>query len=650
VSNYQPNNYIKTPSGEYTGEDKNGDGSGDNNESQSVDSSPAAPYYWATERPVTYYIKIVNEGTVTSTYTVTGSAAPANWAVSYYTSGIGDITNAVTTIGYAFPDVAPAGHREIWAVISPTLGLAAGSSSTIYIRAFSQQGGGFSDTVKAVTTVRPLYFPDLHIKRSFDVVDNYQGMDSYVEEGAGWQTSLASYCATGQVVSFHIRIQNDGTADATYTLTGSSAEANWTVSYYDHLGEEQTGLFTTSGWVTPNNIAAGQSITITARASHNGTPPVGVPVYHYIRARAVSLSAQRDTVRLMTIPAGIDASVALPSYATYDGQGYYNADGLFQTDTIQNVPTQQTVTYSIKIKNDGTTPIEVTYTASPSAGGWTVTYYNGLSTSDPQIPYNEITSEAGWLRPGTIGAGAEVYLCVEVTPVLTVFGGSAGEYINYVKTISVSNPSLQDTIRTRTRVEAIHRADAGVSDALDGPFVDMSITSTDGATQTITRTIIPLATTTYYIRVENDGNLSDTFSITGTDGLLNNWVVTYYDWNNVDISGSITGSGFSAGPLTPTMVDPNDYKTIRAEVSPLTTTHDAVYTIFVRSHSSGAGFADEYSDTIRADTRVKHHIPDLRYDTNSAGPYNSGQDLYAQENPPTLSGQQYTHLTGAGET
>jgi len=66
---------------------------------------------------------------------------------------------------------------------------------------------------------------------------------------------------------------------------------------------------------------------------------------------------------------------------------------------------------------------------------------------------------------------------------------------------------------------------------------------------------------TYYVRVQNDGNIWDNFKITGTysSGM---WTVAYYDELNTNITFEMTNSGYYPAALAPA-----SYITIRAEVS-----------------------------------------------------------------------------------
>jgi uncharacterized membrane protein len=94
---------------------------------------------------------------------------------------------------------------------------------------------------------------------------------------------------------------------------------------------------------------------------------------------------------------------------------------------------------------------------------------------------------------------------------------------------------------------------------------------------------------TYYIRIENDGNAAETFSITATAG-NSDWIVSYYDVSTgTDITDLVKNGLYSWGPVAP-ILSGGDYLTIRLEVKPITTAIGAEYTTFVTAISKQSGW------------------------------------------------------------
>ncbi|MDI6788599.1 MAG: hypothetical protein QME51_09535, partial [Planctomycetota bacterium] len=358
-----------------------------------------------------------------------------------------------------------------------------------------------------------------------------------------------------------------------------------------------------------------------------------------ITSTATSEVSKKDVVKAVTTlitDYTVDGRIAFSPYTEYQGDDTYNIDGEGQTNTIVEIPAQGSVTYSIKIENDGNVPTPITISGSPEvAGKWTVTYYNWPAISSTAvIPYNEIISENGWLRPGNIAVGGEVSICVEIKADASVLGGAEGQYTNHLRVYSNQSVVVSDTVRSLTRIPAVYRADAGISSNAGGPFWDMAITSTEPgcAGQIISQTSATNAVVTYYIKLENDGNASDTFSITGPGSVANNWLVSYYDASlgGADITTQITGGGYLENSLLPFA---GNSKIIRAEVTPITITTGAIFNLFVRTTSTNSG----QIDTVRGDTTCLNYRPDIRIDLNSGGSYITGNNSYAYLSPPVAN-------------
>ncbi|MBI5778799.1 MAG: hypothetical protein HZA49_05030, partial [Planctomycetes bacterium] len=498
-----------------------------------------------------------------------------------------------------------------------------GAVFTMYVTARSQ-GSGYSalDVVKADTTLGQ-YRPDLHITRSTDYPIYTVGLDEYEPT---IQTSLLQAAATGQVVTFYIRIENDGGNSSVYRLTGSGSGGGWTVTYYDLFGDI-TSQMIGAGYDT-DNVDPVDTRDIWVEISHNGTPPGGAPYYHYIRARAVLEPTEADTVRTATETPNYqpDNQIALPSGYVYEGNLMYNQTGSTQSDTTLNITALSTVSYLVKVENDGNSATDMTVTGSGTSGGWTVTYYE--LPGNTQIPNGQITG-SGWLI-SSLAAGSYKEIRVETSPDSSVLSGASGEKTAYVKAIAANNPSQSDTVKARIRTNIMYRADGGISVSAGGPYTDMVITSTDGTNQAVQQNTSSGSTVTYYIRIENDGNTDDTFSITGATG-NSDWAVTYYDaaTGGSNITANVIGAGWPYGPISPVGYAPGQYKIIRLEVKAVTSTIGAEYPMLVSVISKNSGYSEK--DVVKATTKVQsYYQPDLLAKEQSEGSY-TGDNYYTND-------------------
>ncbi|MDI6786864.1 MAG: hypothetical protein QME51_00625, partial [Planctomycetota bacterium] len=538
-------------------------------------------------RAVTYYLKIENSGNMVDSFTVTASAAPANWSVSYYEVSGGEITSDVVgTSGWVVSNLSVFSYVEIYSVLLPMLSVAPDTVITTYCRTRSLVGGS-EDTVSMQTTVARTGWPDVHIRR-YD--GTYTGLNNY-SETEPYQTSFPVVgIEIGEITTYYIRIENDGNSLSVYTITASASEGGWTLTYYEFDGiswNDITG-FISAGNYTTDNIAPGDSREVMVLLSHDGTPTPGITYHHYIRAKAQDDASQTDTVRTATTTPDytVDSVVSIPPFWVDEGDNLYNGTGVNQTNDILCSAPLSTVTYTVKIQNDGTKETGVTITASPSGQGWIVKYYD-VTGGSGEIPYSQITG-AGWLI--TSLAQAAIYeVRAEVSSTITVLGGQGGEKSFYLKSISVQNPVLSDTVRVRNQTSVYYGTDLSIKKSMEGDsaYLDRTLTSTDGTGQTKEQSIYTGGVVSYYIRIENRGNASDTFSITGT-GSDADWTVSYYD-GAMDITSAVVGQGYPAGPILPTNYSPNACKLLRFEVMPVTTTSNAEYTVLVSGASSGSG-------------------------------------------------------------
>jgi len=103
-----------------------------------------------------------------------------------------------------------------------------------------------------------------------------------------------------------------------------------------------------------------------------------------------------------------------------------------------------------------------------------------------------------------------------------------------------------------------------IRDLGDSVYAGDGIYNSDGTNQTKSETVSENQPAVYELKVENDGDASDSFTITGTVG-GSGWTVTYYDalTGGSDITGQVTGLGWHTGSLAV-----GDSRQFRVEVTP----------------------------------------------------------------------------------
>jgi len=112
--------------------------------------------------------------------------------------------------------------------------------------------------------------------------------------------------------------------------------------------------------------------------------------------------------------------------------------------------------------------------------------------------------------------------------------------------------------------------DAFQPDALihDGTtYIGNGIYNTTGAGQSHAHSVQTNARASYYIRFYNDWSRPDSLKVTGPGGSAG-WRLSYYDTTDsdagVDITSSVTGTGWTTSPVAP-----GSYLRLRLEVTPL---------------------------------------------------------------------------------
>ncbi|MHB0998265.1 MAG: hypothetical protein ACYC27_03385 [Armatimonadota bacterium] len=154
-----------------------------------------------------------------------------------------------------------------------------------------------------------------------------------------------------------------------------------------------------------------------------------------------------------------------------------------------------------------------------------------------------------------------------------------------------------------------------------------NIYSDDGSSQTKTQNTFIYQTTNYAFRVQNDGNVSDTFRITGTAGVCG-WTVKYYDlMTNTDVTDLITGVGWNTGTIVPGATNG-----VYASVIPdMTVSRDTPKTLLITSVSLGDTTKKDVGRVIitPVDTSITYK-PDLLFKAGRETSY-SCNNIYSQD-------------------
>ncbi|MBN2378898.1 C10 family peptidase [candidate division WOR-3 bacterium] len=147
--------------------------------------------------------------------------------------------------------------------------------------------------------------------------------------------------------------------------------------------------------------------------------------------------------------------------------------------------------------------------------------------------------------------------------------------------------------------QASYQPDNAISLSPDSDFIGDDIYNSTAEDQTLVYEAGYDNTVTYYIKIQNDGNIAGEYTAFAQDGAPAGWDVHLFeDEGNKEITTSITSvSGWSTGEL-----EPEEEKVLRLEVTtPSTLTVHKTYSIEIKSVSDSS---DDFEDVVSVVTSV----------------------------------------------
>lgn len=256
-----------------------------------------------------------------------------------------------------------------------------------------------------------------------------------------------------------------------------------------------------------------------------------------------------DDVELLgsaTPPVRADALIKANTEAT----SAYGLDNIYQSipsgEQIEQITLTRTgaiATYNFKVQNDTTaTRTFVLKTAESDGAGWTIAY----KTSAGVEITSSIRGATGYTTP-SLAPGAEATFTLTISPGTTVARGASKSAA--IKAYSTASDTIvRDSVKAVASL-AQFQPDNSIRALADTTFAGDGIYNTTGANQTKSQIAARGVTATFYTRVQNDGEASDSMRING--GVQSsNWTVKYYTSSGTEITSSVTSS---TGWTTPTL-------------------------------------------------------------------------------------------------
>jgi len=390
-----------------------------------------------------YNVKIQNDGNVTRTFVLkSGETVASGWIVTYKVD-TKDVTTSMRGAGYTTANLAPGASEVVTVTMMPGATVLGGSSNSATIGVYLD-GADITvrDSVRATTTLIEINQPDTLIKTSGEPESAFAANGTpYETTPTGDQIEIQSVLA-GVTAQFHIRVENDGNTQRSFTLKAvESTEAGWTVVYIwdpDNITAQITGA---GGFTTPV-LKPGENHIITVNMTSASTLVPGSTKSTKITAEGGGKDAVMAGVRVSSAnrPDAFIKKCSEPDTA-------FQQDNVYQTtptgDQVEQQNTVRTVgaCYQVKVQNDDTVERGFNLRAEESSeAGWTVIYRQGTTDIGSQMRATEGYTIAA------LPAGGSTVISVEMVPDATVaFGTSKGVVVK------AYNDRLDQTVRDSVR-------------------------------------------------------------------------------------------------------------------------------------------------------------------------------------------------------
>lgn len=578
---------------------------------------------WAVRRgqTATFYVRFENDGNDTDSFKITGYAGAAGYHVVYTDLATGtNITSQVTGSGWNTGALLPNGYKLIRITVSPDSTISEGGAQALLVTATSTRVG-FStkkDAVKVIVSVIKDQ-PDLQVKTSGEA--SFIGNNIYNDSGIN-QEKVITLANNGITATFNVLVQNDSTANDSIKVVGWPGAASWHVVYKDPANANITAAVTGSGWTSPS-LAPGASVIITVTVSPDSTVTPGRAQTLLVTGRSLGTSSKVDAIKCKTqiLNYQPDMWIRNIAEATYTGDNIYNLLGTGQSKA-QTVANGVTAWYPLRIQNDGNATDNFIVTGWAGAAAYNVKYYNAATGANITA---QVASAGGW-NTGPVLPAASVGINITVTPNSTLSGSAAQKL--QINAASVARPTQRDVVTCTTTVATRYAPDIMTRLVSDAAYAGDNIYNSDATGQTKTQMVKPASKTTYLFKVQNDGNIPDTLSVTSVTPLAIpvGWIVKYFDTTTkADITSQINGNGWSTGVLAP-----RASKNIIAEVSvtnvPASTTMTVSLAVRSLAWKNGIDVAKMVANLIvyKPDAQIRRALDKVYtgnniYNTNGAG-------------------------------
>jgi len=335
-------------------------------------------------------------------------------------------------------------------------------------------------------------------------------------------------------------------------VTPASTITCYAIEEIPPTGWAVTGI-TFSGTFDASNhkVKWGPFFDTTVRTlSYTLTPPTGsLGSYSFTGAASFdgkSITVSGDTsINIVTVLPVYqpDLSVANGTDTSYLGLGILNTTGVGQTKS-QTVTAGATAKYALQLRNSGNTADVFTLSCPAVASGWKVQVIDYASGKD----ITATVTGAGNPTARLAVNGVLTYI-VYVTPARTQASGSTCSLL--LTEVSTADGNKKDAVKLLTTAGPLYQPDLTVRNPSDN-YLGGGVFNLDGTGQACTQTVPPGVPSCFFFRVQNAGNTTDSYLLTGP-AASSGWTVAYFDMTTLkSLTTLFTGTaGLATGALAP---------------------------------------------------------------------------------------------------
>ena len=254
-----------------------------------------------------------------------------------------------------------------------------------------------------------------------------------------------------------------------------------------------------------------------------------------------------------------------------------------------------TARFALRLQNDSESPQDYQIFAKDLGSGWTIRYYTGFSPSEDRDITDQITRGDGHWVEGLKPNKSEYFYVVVKPPPL---GALPGTFARVVVEATCPDDGASDAVRIVVTAPEIYQPDVRIKIPRQASWTGDDEYLPDHTDQLARQTVPSEKKAFYHVSIQNDGNVADSFRVTGPRSSLH-WRVRYFDHKT---GNSLTDAMKGGGWRTPSL-KPDKAVRIRVEVTPreLTSAGDKLIAK-IKAVSTGDSTK---ADRVKAITHVK---------------------------------------------